>query len=145
MVGYALLVGGMAGCSGGGSGAGTVVKGKVTLDGTAVDKAVLQFFPPSGNTSLFSSNTKEDGTFESTLAADTKYDEGTYRVTVVKYDKKKDGKSKVNTEGMDMDQLKMMGLAINTLPKKYESDGSTPLKAEIKKGTVDVEFALKSK
>lgn len=130
----------LSGCGGGGE--SVKIKGKVTLNDHPLGNADLQFFPP-GNTevSSFAGKSKDDGTYEVIVPPTTKLAIGTYKVTVTKYEAKT-GKSKVNTEGMDITQLKMAGLAVNSLPSNYATAKSTSLTADIKPGEVTADLKL---
>ncbi|WP_157369727.1 hypothetical protein [Zavarzinella formosa] len=144
-VGVALLMATLAvslsGC--GDAGSSLTIRGKVTLNDEPVGGADIQYFiPQETQINAFHGKSKDDGTYEIVVPATVKTPPGAYRVTVVKYEPKKDGKSKVNTEGMDTTQLKMMGLAVNVLPGVYENAQSTPLTVEVKPGQVTGDLKL---
>lgn len=129
----------MAGCGGGSP---TVVSGKVTKDSQPAADVQLTFYPANSNVAAFSSTSAADGSFRLEIPAETTVEAGEYKVTATKYVTKSGAKISLDADaGMDIEQLKASGNAVNALPKDYATAQNTPLKITIEPGA-EVEATL---
>lgn len=118
----------LTGCSGG-SGS---VKGVVTASGSPVGEATVTFHP-TGSTkgSPFGGKTTADGKY--TVPAGPNVVAGTYKVTVTKYEALPGA-----PQGLDTEQLVMMGKVKSVLPKGYARPDTTPIEVTVKSGANDI-------
>jgi len=128
----------VAGCS------GAKVTGTVTMNGSAVDGAVVTFFGESSDpkqpADAFAGKTDSSGRFRLDIPRGGAIKAGTYKVTVVKPIPKPGA---TIPEGInDPVQLMSLGLTVNALPPIYATAASTPLKAEVKSRDTDIPLTL---
>jgi hypothetical protein len=130
------------GCGGGG---GSQITGKITLDGSPLADADIEFEKrDKEGVAKFNAKSDAEGKFKVPVVPGRVIRPGTYQVMVTKWVDKK-GKA-VPPE--DIEQIKAAGTAKNILPEKYSDPTSSPLKAEIKEGKTEVptlELASKGK
>jgi len=136
-----LVVAALSGC---GSGSPTEIQGKVTLDGAPVDGVDVQVVPDGSQVAEFSGLSGPDGSFKIAILPNKKYKPGKYKVTASKY-VAKDGNKLSGQPGIDVLQLKSMGLAQNALPAIYESPQQTPITLDLTPETKQIDVPLKSK
>jgi hypothetical protein len=119
------------------------VTGKMTLDGTPLAGAEIEFEKrDKEGVGKFSARSDAEGKFKVAQIAGRTIAPGTYQVLVTKW---VDPKGKITEQG-EIDQLRAAGLAKNVVPEKYADTASTPLKADIKAGSNELApFDLKSK
>jgi hypothetical protein len=132
----------VTGCGKSGSGNKIIVKGKVTIDTKPTEGVVLVFYAPNEKAAVGRVTTQEDGSYE--VMFDSKAGDGNYKVTATKWQMKKGGAIPTG-EGIDEEQLRLSGAAINTLPDRYGNVDSSGLSAVLQLGTNEKDFALKSK
>lgn len=111
----------------------TVVTGTVTLDGTPVEKALVNFTPEGGGGLPSYAHTKADGTF----ALQTPQGEvgggttpGTYVVTVTKNIPTPTGAKRKNSSGVEEDVMENK----NEIPEIYAIPKTSPLKETVVAG-----------
>jgi hypothetical protein len=132
IVSTALIVALVTGCSGSGSDTFKIipVTGKVTLKGQALADADVQFnaqgeaIPASYKGSA--AKTDAQGNFEVISGTRKGMPPGKYKITVSKW-VGPDGKPAVASEGMDLEQLKAMGSAIQAVPPEFNDFTTTTL------------------
>jgi hypothetical protein len=127
-----------------GCGSGPKVTGTVTMNGSAVDGAVVTFYGESSDpkepADAYSGKTDSSGHFKLNVGKGATVKAGTYKVTVVKPIPKPGA---TMPEGVnDPVQLMSLGLTVNALPPIYANAASTPLKAEVKSRDTDVPLTL---
>ncbi len=129
------------GCSGG---SGTVVKGKVLMDGQPLSQAeVVLAAKDKPGPGSYMGKTDEQGNFEIKSFGQNPIKPGSYRVLVSKLVDKKTGKAPPNEE--EYEQMRARDALRNIVPPKYSSD-SSDLFAEVKPGeNVLPPFDLKGK
>jgi len=131
------------GSSGGGSkGEKIIVKGKVTVDGNPGSGVALAFYAPKENATVGNVTTQEDGSYE--VMFNSQPGEGNYKVTATRWQMKK-GAAATMGEGLDEQQLRMSGAAVNMLPDRYSSIDKSGLTAVLQPGKNEKDFALKGK
>lgn len=121
------------------------IKGRVTLDGTPLEGASVQLMPKDSNVALLSGQSDADGNFVITLMPGASLQPGAYKVTAAKYVPKASAAGMTSQVGIDVTQLKAMGMAENSLPATYESPQQTPLTVELPPPSGIVEVPLLSK
>lgn len=131
--------------SGCGKPSATEINGKVTLDGQPVEGVEVQVMPIASNVAAFAGVSGADGAFKILIVPGAKFESGKYKVTATKYVAKGDTKGLAGTPGIDVTQLRSMGLANNTLPTIYESPQQTPITLDITPQTALIDVPLKSK
>ena len=126
-----LVMGALAGCSK----SGNVVKGKVTLDGTPVENAQIEFEKGGKEAAgKFHAKTNAEGKFELLPFGANSIQPGTYNVFISKW---ADPKGKITDPG-EIDQLRAAGLAKNVIPEKYGDTTSAVLTAKINEGVTEL-------
>jgi hypothetical protein len=116
------------GCSG--DSKGSTVKGKVTLNGTAVGGARVSFLLTGGDPKAptgYGAVSEEDGSYTITGVK-----AGTYKVAVTKLVAKPGAKL---PEGVDPEQIEQSGQGVNIMPQEYQAAADSPLNVTIKEGT----------
>jgi hypothetical protein len=132
----------MIGCGGSKSKEPIIIPGKITLNGDPLGEANLSFHPSTSPDKVaFTCSSAADGTFQLMISAETKEIDGSYRVVAKKWVATKAGE-KISGDGVDLEQLRMMGQVKNSLPKKYEDPNMTALKADIKVGMPSLNLEL---
>lgn len=134
---------GLIGC--GSPGPEVTVTGKVTMDGSPLPDATIGFHPSGQQVSIMNATSGPDGTYTAALKGGAAFTEGEYVVTVEKWQSKSGAKVELNPEeGMDLEQLKMSGAAVNAAPAIYSKPSSSPLRAPLKKGEVTADLNLEA-
>jgi len=147
LAGLAILVGGVAGCSGGGLGNNATVSGTITHNGVPIDGAKITFHSTAeaGGSALPSYAAQTDSTGKYVLTGVGKQlgiPPGMYKVTIVKLDLK--AMAGNLPKDFDRGQMEASGMARNVLPAAYESLASTKLSVTLEPGkNVDKNFDLK--
>lgn len=119
-----------AGCGGGGGGN---VKGTLSKGGTPLTDAKIVFHSDKGQ---YAATAGAGGKFE--LPSTPPVLPGTYKVTVMKYEALPGA-----PQGMDIDQLVLMGRAKLLVPVEYTKPDRTPLSVTVKEGSNDVPLEVK--
>jgi len=135
----------LAGCS---SGAGLSVSGKATLDDKPLDGATLEFAPIDSKERIGNERVVTDSQGNFTITPDKKkfgLRPGKFGVRVSKWVDKKTGKPPDNPD--DIEQLRLSGLGVNSVPFKYSDPVTNPvITVDLKAGkNTDVKIELKSK
>ncbi len=125
----------------------TLVHGKVVQGGAPIDGVTLTFYPPDGQAADFIATTGGDGGYALAIPGPTRFKEGEYRVTAVKFAAKKGAKADADPAGgVDIEQLRVSGGAVGVLPRAYALPESTPLRATLTRGgDVTADFEVKAK
>lgn len=123
------------------------VSGVVKIDGQPISEATVSYYfegsPPAG---YFGSagTTDSQGRYELRSGAQPGAVPGTYKVTVSRFTGK-DGKPLVLEEGIDLEQLRRLGRAVESLAHRYSDQTQTELKITVDKAKADgYDFDLKS-
>lgn len=127
----AFLVVAAAGCSGGDGPTLGAVRGKVTLDGNPVEKAIVTFTPESGSPSYGGTNANGEYSMMFTANKDGAA-VGKHNVTI------EAANPATGDDGKPVPDQK-----ITKVPKKYAKPGT--LTADVKAGPNTLDFALESK
>lgn len=137
VTGFLLAVG-----CGGDSDKKYTVKGKVTLDGKALDGVSIAFYTATGVAAVGNTTSGADGSYE--VLFNSKSGDGNYRVTASRW-KLKTGAAMPTGEGMDEEQLKLSGAATNTLPEKYATPGTSGISVALQAGVNEKDIPLSAK
>ena len=123
------------------------VSGVIKLDGQPISEATVSYYyegtPPTG---YFGSaaTTDSQGRYELRSGAQLGAVPGTYKVTVSRFTGK-DGKPLVLQEGIDVEQLRRQGGAVESFAPRYSDQTQAELKITVEKGKADgYDFDLKS-
>lgn len=122
------------------SGGPADVAGAVTLDNQPLAGAEIGFVGvEEGKETLMVTTTNDEGAYKLVPNTRAGVPAGRYKVTVRKMSLK-DG---TVPTGEKRDQARDKGLLVNTLPKVYEDQATTPFEVEVKPGSNTVDLPLK--
>lgn len=134
------LAAGLAGCGEGLPSFSDVtpVTGTVKLNGSPLADADVQFVPDFVPPESFlgsTAKTDANGKYELMTGKSKGTIPGKFKVTVSKFADKNGNPIKIDTStGMDLEQLKASGEAVEMIPTKYSHPIETELRAEVVKG-----------
>lgn len=117
------------------------LSGTVKVDGQPVAGARISFIPSDPKTNAVSGLTKEDGQYEVYYGSRSGAPAGDYKVAI-SYLTLPDGSPyKASPGGLDVDQMKMQGKVVESLPPKVSDPTQTELKLTVpKEGKKDANF-----
>jgi hypothetical protein len=126
----------LTGCSG--SGGNVSASGTVTLDGTPVANAILEFTPLESKEKIGAAVTRTNDKGEFRIAPDGKsrgMSPGNYGVRVSKW---VDKKTKQPPDPEQLEQYKLAGMLVNVLPYRYsDPEQNPPITFDLKAGKND--------
>ncbi len=133
----------LAGCSGESGTRLVPVKGQVTVQGKPAGGAHLLFYPADGKSNPSEARSDPDGKFVVETVGKPGMAPGEYKVTI-SYLTNPDKTAYTPKPGdLDLEQLRMQGKVIESLPAKYSNLQMTELKIVVtEQGNPEVKFDL---